>query len=133
MSPFLMTVFALASLLLSDPGQIGEMLGIAVGTVVGLAVGIVAIVVLARRAKTAPTEVTAGCPRCGETATRPVGFTLWGGALGPKLLSHVECSRCSHRFNGKTGQDNTVGIAIYLGASFVIGVGLAIVVLGQLG
>jgi hypothetical protein len=50
---------------------------------------------------------------------RPIGFTWWGGFLGPKLLHHVECTRCGARFNGSTGRSNTTAIAIY---SIVVGV-----------
>ena len=40
-------------------------------------------------------------------------FTWWGGLLGPKILTHVKCSGCGHRYNGKTGKSNTTGIVIY--------------------
>jgi hypothetical protein len=59
------------------------------------------------------------CPRCQQDVTpSPLGFTWWGGVLGPRLLSHVECPACRHRFNGKTGRDNTAAIVVY---SVVIG------------
>ena len=45
-------------------------------------------------------------------------FTWWGGALGPKLLTHVKCNACGNRYNGKTGQDNTTKIVVY---SLVVG------------
>ena len=59
------------------------------------------------------------CPRCRQDV-EPIQlkFTWWGGALGPRLLSHVECPQCRARFNGKTGADNTGAIAIY---SVVVG------------
>ena len=38
----------------------------------------------------------------------------WGGALGPKMLSHVKCKACGSKYNGKTGGDNTGAIAIYM-------------------
>jgi len=67
------------------------------------------------------------CPRCRlDVEPRPVGFTWWGGLVGPRLLSHVECPSCGARFNGKSGQDNTSGIVLYclilgaLVAAFVI-------------
>jgi hypothetical protein len=54
------------------------------------------------------------CPRChAQDEPRPIGFTWWGGVVGPRLLHHVECPRCRARFNGKTGQSNTAAIAIY--------------------
>jgi hypothetical protein len=40
-------------------------------------------------------------------------FTWWGGVLGPKVLSHVKCPSCGYGYNGRSGRDNTVGIAIY--------------------
>ena len=55
------------------------------------------------------------CPQCrGEAEPRPVGFTWWGGLIGPRLFNHVECPRCGARFNGRTGQSNTTAIAIYM-------------------
>jgi len=60
----------------------------------------------------------APCPVCFETTAQPIAFTWWGGLLGPKLLTHVRCSRCGTRYNGKTGWWNTTGIAIYV---FVVG------------
>jgi hypothetical protein len=53
------------------------------------------------------------CPRCGHRASKPVSFTWWGGLIGPKLLSHVQCLGCRYQFNGKTGRPNTTGIVIY--------------------
>ena len=43
-----------------------------------------------------------------------MGFTWWGGLIGAKMLHHVQCPRCGARFNGKTGQSNSVAIAIYM-------------------
>lgn len=55
------------------------------------------------------------CPRChAEDEPRPVGFTWWGGVLGPKLLRHVECPGCRARFNARTGRSNGAAIALYL-------------------
>ena len=54
----------------------------------------------------------APCPKCNGAATQ-LKFTWWGGALGPKLLTHVKCDTCGTKFNGKTGRDNTTGIVIY--------------------
>jgi hypothetical protein len=57
------------------------------------------------------------CPRCHvQGEPRPVGFTWWGGLIGPKMLDHVECPQCRARFNGKTGRSNTTAIAIYMSA-----------------
>jgi hypothetical protein len=53
------------------------------------------------------------CPNChSEDTPKNVGFTWWGGALGSRLLNHVECMRCGTRFNGETGRSNNTAIAI---------------------
>jgi hypothetical protein len=56
----------------------------------------------------------ADCPHCGNPgdATR-VGFTWWGGLIGPALLCHVRCRECGTCYNGRSGNYNTVGITIY--------------------
>ena len=53
------------------------------------------------------------CPDCSCTGARKVGFTWWGGALGPALLTHVKCHECGATFNGKTGQSNNRASIIY--------------------
>ena len=53
------------------------------------------------------------CPKCGTADPKTLNFTWWGGALGPKLLTHVKCVGCGYKYNGKSGKDNTTGIAIY--------------------
>jgi transposase-like protein len=55
----------------------------------------------------------ASCPQCGGANIAKVGFTWWGGALGPALLTHVKCNDCRTTYNGKTGQSNATGIIIY--------------------
>lgn len=55
----------------------------------------------------------APCPKCQSNDAEKVGFTWWGGLIGPRMLKHVKCSRCGATFNGKTGQPNTTGIIIY--------------------
>lgn len=51
------------------------------------------------------------CPHCGiPDRVRPVAFTWWGGPIGPRLLSHVQCRRCGLAYNGRTGLPNTNGI-----------------------
>jgi hypothetical protein len=55
----------------------------------------------------------APCPRCGGNNAAAQKFTWWGGAIGPRILSHVKCQTCGKTYNGKTGGDNTVGIVIY--------------------
>ena len=32
------------------------------------------------------------------------------------MLTHVKCPACGKKFNGKSGKDNMVGIAVYMGA-----------------
>ena len=59
------------------------------------------------------TSQYAACPKCGAANAEVLKFTWWGGALGPRLLSHVRCADCRHKYNGKTGGDNTVGILVY--------------------
>jgi predicted nucleic-acid-binding Zn-ribbon protein len=61
----------------------------------------------------------APCPKCRQTNARQLNFTWWGGALGPKLFTHVKCESCGTKFNGKTGRDNTVKIILY---SVIMGV-----------
>jgi hypothetical protein len=58
------------------------------------------------------------CPKCNGAAEK-LKFTWWGGVLGPKILTHVKCMTCGHRYNGKNGKDNTNGIIIY---SVVVGI-----------
>ena len=67
----------------------------------------------------------AACPKCGASNAKLLNFTWWGGVLGPRLLTHVKCPDCGHKYNGKTGKDNTVGIAIYFA---VVGLGAFVLV-----
>jgi hypothetical protein len=68
------------------------------------------------------------CPNCGcRGDAAPVGFTWWGGILGPKLFSHVKCNECGTCYNGKTGEYNTTRIAIYVAVTSAIAIGLVIV------
>ena len=60
-------------------------------------------------------------------------FTWWGGALGPRLLTHVKCHVCGNKYNGKTGGDNIAGIIVYSLAGFGIGLVLMIVIFILLG
>ena len=58
---------------------------------------------------------TVTCPSCKvPVEPKKIGFTWWGGVLGPKMLHHVECPACRTRFNGKTGKLNNGAIAIYM-------------------
>jgi hypothetical protein len=60
------------------------------------------------------------CPRCGSTANKPVGFSWWGGVLGPRLFHHVRCQGCGFCFNSKTGRSNNTAIAIYVAVTLVV-------------
>ena len=60
------------------------------------------------------------CPKCGTADSKLLKFTWWGGALGPKMLTHVKCQNCGNKYNGKTGGDNTAGVAIYMVVAGVI-------------
>lgn len=59
-------------------------------------------------------ESYAPCPKCGAADPKLLRFTWWGGALGPKMLTHVKCQNCGHKYNGKSGNNNTAGIAVYM-------------------
>jgi transposase-like protein len=60
----------------------------------------------------------ASCPKCSNSIAKQVGFTWWGGVIGPKMFSHVKCQSCGKTYNGKTGKDNTTNIIVY---SLVLG------------
>ena len=64
------------------------------------------------------------CPNCSARKSKLVGFTWWGGVLGPKILTHVKCPECGTAYNGKTGQSNTTGIVIYSLVGVFIGFAL---------
>jgi hypothetical protein len=60
-----------------------------------------------------PVSEFAPCPSCQQSSATRMGFTWWGGALGPKLFTHVKCGGCGTTYNGKTGKSNNTNIAIY--------------------
>jgi hypothetical protein len=64
------------------------------------------------------------CYNCGADDASKVRWTLWGGIIGPSLMSHVKCGRCATTYNGNTGKSNTTAITIYLVVSLAIGAGL---------
>ena len=70
----------------------------------------------------------APCPACGNTFATKIGFTWWGGVLGPALFTHVKCCRCGGAYNGKTGRSNTLAITIYV----IVGTVVCIAVLALL-
>lgn len=71
------------------------------------------------------------CPKCGGTAEK-LKFTWWGGVLGPKILTHVKCRRCNHKYNGKNGGDNMTGIIIYSAIVAILVFGLMVVMFAAL-
>lgn len=60
-----------------------------------------------------PASEFAPCPSCRSSTASRVSFTWWGGALGPRLLTHVKCGACGAGYNGKTGRSNTTAIVVY--------------------
>jgi hypothetical protein len=77
----------------------------------------------------------ADCPFCGcPGEADKVSFTWWGGVVGPALFTHVKCRDCGRCYNGRTGNDNTLAITIYVlvGLAIGVGIGLAIALGGVL-
>lgn len=62
----------------------------------------------------------APCPTCRRPDAEKVGFTWWGGLIGPKMFTHVKCRGCGTAYNGKTGKSNTTNIVIYSVVLFAI-------------
>ncbi len=62
------------------------------------------------------------CPRCKSTSVHRPGFTWWGGAIGPRLLSHAVCKQCGFGYNYKTGKSNSTAIGVYFGVVFVLAI-----------
>ena len=62
----------------------------------------------------------APCPNCGQSNAKNVSFTWWGGALGPRMFTHVKCQNCGTEYNGKTGKSNQNNILIYFLVSFLL-------------
>ena len=70
----------------------------------------------------------AKCPSCNSQQATKVGFTWWGGMLGPKLLTHVKCDECGVAYNGKTGKSNTNAIAMYFLVTLALGIFLLLTI-----
>ncbi len=70
----------------------------------------------------------AACPTCSSTRATKVGFTWWGGVLGPALLTHVKCPNCGTKYNGKTGASNTGAIIVYSVVLGAISIGLLVLI-----
>ena len=66
------------------------------------------------------------CPRCRNPYSTKVGFTWWGGLIGPRILNHVKCAGCGYAYNGKTGKPNTTAILVY--TLVVLGIVIALMV-----
>jgi len=62
----------------------------------------------------------APCPNCGQSNAKKVGYTWWGGVLGPSIFTHVKCQSCETQYNGKTGKSNQQNIIIYFIVTFMI-------------
>lgn len=74
----------------------------------------------------------APCPNCRQSAAEKLSFTWWGGLIGPRILTHVKCTSCGTKYNGKTGKDNTTGIVIYCVIVGVFCLGLVVVMFAAL-
>ena len=74
----------------------------------------------------------APCPKCRAVGAEKMKFTWWGGLLGPKILSHVKCPGCGYAYNGKSGRDNTLGIAIYCVVVGAVVMGLVVVLVAAM-
>jgi rubredoxin len=61
------------------------------------------------------------CPNCASDKAEAIGFTWWGGIVGPKMFTHVKCTKCGTTYNGKTGKSNQQAIAIYVAVSTIFG------------
>ena len=68
----------------------------------------------------------AACPSCNCPYAKRVSWTVWGGMLGPKMLTHVKCQQCGVAYNGKTGRSNATAIAIYVVVCLALGLALGI-------
>jgi hypothetical protein len=55
----------------------------------------------------------APCPKCQARTASKVGYTWWGGALGPRMFSVVKCQSCGQQYKGKTGAKLTTTIIVY--------------------
>ena len=56
-----------------------------------------------------------------------------GRPLGPSILTHVKCQSCGKQYNGKSGKENTAGIAIYMVVMGIACVALILFVFVALG
>src|SRR5207237_381302 len=80
-----------------------------------------------RRRRSRRRGAYADCPNCdapGDAALMP--WTLWGGFVGPWLLTHVRCNRCGACYNGKSGKYNTTAIVLYIVIPIIIAMPLMV-------
>ena len=70
------------------------------------------------------------CPKCGGTQTKKVGYTWWGGVLGPKLMNLHKCQACKFQFNAKTGKSVSTAIWIYNLVAIAIAIVIIIAIRG---
>ena len=72
----------------------------------------------------------APCPSCGGVFAKKISWTLWGGVIGPALLTHVKCANCGTAYNGKTGRSNATAITVFLVVGIVLGlmIGIALAI-----
>jgi hypothetical protein len=68
----------------------------------------------------------APCPRCGQSEAMRIGWTWWGGYLGPRLLTHVKCRSCGAKYHGLRGTSNVRAILVYSAVSLVAAIGLTL-------
>jgi hypothetical protein len=74
----------------------------------------------------------ADCPNCDAPGdATQVSWTLWGGLVGPWLLTHVRCNRCGYCYNGKSGKSNTTAIILYIVVPIIIA--MPLIICGALG
>jgi hypothetical protein len=71
--------------------------------------------------------VAAPCPYCRAQSANSVGFTWWGGLLGPRIMGIVKCNNCHNQFT-KNGNKAGGAIGIYLGISLAIGLIIGVVI-----
>jgi hypothetical protein len=69
----------------------------------------------------------ADCPNCRAPGdATPVGFTWWGGFIGPLIISCVRCRQCGTQYNGTHGDSNGMRILIYNLVCFGIVIGICV-------
>lgn len=75
-------------------------------------------------------QTTPMCPRCGGY-TKKVGYTWWGGIIGPRMMNLHKCGNCKLNFNATTMQsaDNAILIYSVVGVAIGLTIGILIVVL----